>query len=1032
MADNLDPDSLQRTQEELDKLRETISGLVPSFILMGAAMREQIAATKGLSGAEKDGKTIVDNWLKSQEAETAASKAATVATRQYDEAMANLNRALGNSVASITSFGKAMMTVGGGMGKYSDSVNHAGNALSDLSKAGGPIIQLFGGLAKVLSRIVGAVFEFNDNMLKGTDALGKMGIIGDITTDKFREMGAKAGYSAQRLEELAGVYKEVGSDIVGMGGSATEGAKAFNKLIEADEKVLQGYSRLGVTQTELNKNQANYIKLQIASGQQITERAKQDGSLRKASLEYTDNLMELSSLTGMEVDEIKKKQEAQRADLSYSVKQAQLQDKELALRAEFEKTGNVELQTRADALKRERENSDKLQDVAISMGLSGKQLSAFNSMVATGNFNELSAGFAAGTPGILEFIKAVKDGKKAPAEFVSFMSEANKTGRERYGDAIIQSKEVGDALNISAETMRNEAKFRGKTNAEIMAMAAEEKAARDRQKAGGVDPAKDARAAQQTTERKMQLAADSLVSVVQGPITKAFEYFQKAMTTVAKYLAKFAVWLGAPDFTDMFKTPEEIKQDQEANAADLKKITQNIKETEKQLADPAAFKEELMKRKEVAEKAYMEQAQHTENLKKLYKEASTAEQKAQLDKQIIESRKQEMAKKAEADEASIRARNAKTKLTDTEKANIENKLLELEKKKLEVAEKQKTLAERAKTLESAPPTPQTAAKAPVSKEPGGMNSYLQKVAQVESGGKADAKAKTSSASGLFQFTEGSWKDTTKAMGKNYSLEDRFDPKKSAEVAQFYTERQKAQVEKGTGREASEADLYMAHFLGAGGATKFLNAMAKNPNALATEGADPKQIEANKPIFYEDGGKGKMRTLQEVYDMMARKLDKAGEALAAGKGGADIAKMELPGANAPQMAQAETKKTDDSGRATAATDSRLASNKPAEIPTADTGGVFDGPPQGYPVMLHGNEMVIPMPDTRSLEVQKTELSEVTNNNTTTNNVQTVTESSLDMAPFMEFFELLSEKLDTLIEAIEDGNDHTEKLVKFSAV
>lgn len=988
MADNLDPETLRQTQEELDKMRESIAGLVPSFILMSAALKDQMSASKNLANTEKDGKTVIDNWLKSQAAETEATKAATASTKAYDEAMSNLNKALGSSIASIGSFGKSLMAVGGGMSKYSDAVGHAGDAVANAGKAFGPLGMAVGLLAKALSKVVGAVFEYNDNMLKGTDSLSKMGIIGDITTTKFREMGAQAGYGSKRLEELAGIYKEVGSDIVGLGGSATEGAKSFNKLIAADDKVIEGYSRLGITQNELNKNQANFIKLQIASGQQITERAKQDGSLRRASLEYTDNLLELSSLTGMEVDEIKKKQEAQRADLSYSVKQAQLQDKELALRAEFERTGNRELAVKADALKRERENSDKLQDVAISMGLSGKQLSAFNSMVATGNFNELSAGFAAGTPGILEFIKAVKDGKKAPAEFVSFMAEANKTGRERYGDAIIQSKEVGEALNISAETMRNEAKFRGKTNEEIMAMAAEEKAAREKQKQGGIDAAKDGRAAQQTTERRMQIAGDQLVSVVQGPITKAFEFFQRALTTVAKYLAKFAVWLGAPDFTDMFKTPEEIKQDQEANAAEMKQVTAKIEDAKKQLADPAAFKEELLKRKEVAEKAYMEQAQRTEDLKKQYKQATTAEQKAVLEKEINESRKQEMAKKAEADNASLEARKAKTAVN---KEIVEARLLELEKKKLELAEKQKSLESRAATQAAAPPTPQTSDKTPGAASSSGMSSYLQKVAQVESGGNASAKAATSSASGLFQFTEGTWKQMTKEMGKNYSLDDRFDPKKSAEVAAFFTERQKTQLEKGTGRSASDADLYMAHFLGAGGATKFLNAMAKNPNGPATEGADPKQIEANKPIFYTEGGKGRMRTLQEVYDMMARKIDRAGETIAAGKGGADIGK----------------------------------------IHAAAGGGIFDGSNAGYPVMLHGREMVVPIPDASSLEVKKTELPEPTvATDTMQTNQQAANSNSSNMEPFLEIFDILAGKLDDVIDKLSNGNDIQEQLLKYS--
>ena len=31
----------------------------------------------------------------------------------------------------------------------------------------------------------------------------------------------------------------------------------------------------------------------------------------------------------------------------------------------------------------------------------------------------------------------------------------------------------------------------------------------------------------------------------------------------------------------------------------------------------------------------------------------------------------------------------------------------------------------------------------------------------------------------------------------------------------------------------------------------------------------------------------------------------------------------------------------------------------DMPQAETGGVFSGPDSGYPVMLHGNEMVIPL-------------------------------------------------------------------------
>jgi serine/threonine protein kinase len=57
----------------------------------------------------------------------------------------------------------------------------------------------------------------------------------------------------------------------------------------------------------------------------------------------------------------------------------------------------------ANEVKAERERTGALMDMAGTM-LKGEELAGFQSMVATGNFNELSAGFASGAPEILEFI----------------------------------------------------------------------------------------------------------------------------------------------------------------------------------------------------------------------------------------------------------------------------------------------------------------------------------------------------------------------------------------------------------------------------------------------------------------------------------------------------------------------------------------------------------------------------------------------------------------------------------------------------
>ena len=169
--------------------------------------------------------------------------------------------------------------------------------------------------------------------------------------------------------------------------------------------------------------------------------------------------------------------------------------------------------------------------------------------------------------------------------------------------------------------------------------------------------------------------------------------------------------------------------------------------------------------------------------------------------------------------------------------------------------------------------------------PADMQKYLQATALIESGGNTNAKASTSSAGGMYQFLDSTWKQMSKEMGKDYTLQDKFDPKKSAEVMQYFTQKQQAQLEKGTGKKATNTDLYMSHFLGAGGATKFINAMGKDPNQSAAA-LDPAAAKANKSIYFDQ--QGKSRSLKEVYDLMGQKMAKAESAVEAGKwGGKDL-------------------------------------------------------------------------------------------------------------------------------------------------
>lgn len=94
--------------------------------------------------------------------------------------------------------------------------------------------------------------------------------------------------------------------------------------------------------------------------------------------------------------------------------------------------------------------------------------------------------------------------------------------------------------------------------------------------------------------------------------------------------------------------------------------------------------------------------------------------------------------------------------------------------------------------------------------------YYGILGRIESGNDPYATAKTSTASGLYQFLKGTWE------GLGFNWADRFSVDKQNQAAQIFTERN-ASILQSRGIQVNENTLYAAHFLGAGTATKVFSA-----------------------------------------------------------------------------------------------------------------------------------------------------------------------------------------------------------------
>ncbi len=177
--------------------------------------------------------------------------------------------------------------------------------------------------------------------------------------------------------------------------------------------------------------------------------------------------------------------------------------------------------------------------------------------------------------------------------------------------------------------------------------------------------------------------------------------------------------------------------------------------------------------------------------------------------------------------------------------------------------------------------------------------YLLNTALRESNLNPNAKARTSSATGLFQFIDQTWLGTMKQSGtalgygkyanaitrtpqgrfvvsdpamRNEIMALRKDPTANAVMAGAFANSNAKVLTDRLGRKPTDGELYIAHVLGASGAARFIRAAEAQPGAAAAS-YFPRAAQANGSIFYDK--RGGARSLKQVYAGLVAKHDVIG-------------------------------------------------------------------------------------------------------------------------------------------------------------
>ncbi|WP_426442113.1 transglycosylase SLT domain-containing protein [Bradyrhizobium genosp. P] len=169
--------------------------------------------------------------------------------------------------------------------------------------------------------------------------------------------------------------------------------------------------------------------------------------------------------------------------------------------------------------------------------------------------------------------------------------------------------------------------------------------------------------------------------------------------------------------------------------------------------------------------------------------------------------------------------------------------------------------------------------------------YLLTTAKMESDFNPKAGASTSSAHGLYQFIDQTWLGTVKEAGSqlgygryadaitrnsdgSYSVSDptarsaimklRDNSDAASSMAAALTQSNSFELTGQIGRRPTDSELYMAHFMGVGGAAQLISSAEDSPSASAAA-MFPKAAAANHSIFYDSSGSA--RSVSQVYSVL---------------------------------------------------------------------------------------------------------------------------------------------------------------------
>lgn len=512
----------QELEEEFRVLVELLSQHAVALTGMTASINQitttVVNANSSVTDYNNSQKNNVDAIKQNNVGNTALQRSNKRYNEIVNEARDSLIRSVDLGKSALIDFGKTAISAQEGFAKYNSTISKVGDITLELGKNFGILGTAVGYLFKGFTVLLEYQTQQADNILKATDEISRMGAAGTFTAKQILDMGHGAGLTSMELEKLTGPMKSVAGGFVALGGTTSEGIKKFGEVVAVSEDVRREFKRLGMGDKERNQVLADFVSLMNKSGTAFSGQLSSSGGVQQAALQYARQMYVLADVSGLTVEEAKKKYEAQMSTLETALYQNKMEQDRIAAQKAFDNADTAEERAAASArlekIKKDKAGYTAFNNALMQAGLGPEQVAAAQRQYFTGYIDGTSAQFAQWGVDLDSLITKAKSGELDSGEAAQEIKTGFQTTVNNLGQTTVAlDQQTAKNMGLGVDMIRRTTQM-SETDYKKQLQDAVGKITSNQYGVGkvGEDPAQEARNDLTEAERSLRIKADSFIA----------------------------------------------------------------------------------------------------------------------------------------------------------------------------------------------------------------------------------------------------------------------------------------------------------------------------------------------------------------------------------------------------------------------------------------------------------------------------------------------------------------------------------------